>query len=168
MQNIPNIWSQNPYWLKDTCVCMCVYLMCYYTCYYTNILCIIYSSINCMQHKILSIIPITQWVNHIGILWSKYNPTLKTTYRQLVWHLLLFCPTILFYFIFKDLFIWQTEITSRQSSRQREREEQAPRWAESLIRGLIPGPWDHDLSRRQRLNPLIHPGAPPYTFLSQC
>ena len=24
----------------------------------------------------------------------------------------------------------------------------------------IPGPWDHDLSRRQMLNRLSHPGAP--------
>ena len=28
------------------------------------------------------------------------------------------------------------------------------------MRGSIPGPWDHDLSRRQKLNPLSHPGAP--------
>ena len=26
--------------------------------------------------------------------------------------------------------------------------------------GLIPGSWDHDLSRRQTLNPLSHPGTP--------
>ena len=26
--------------------------------------------------------------------------------------------------------------------------------------GLIPGPWDHDLNRRQQLNPLSHAGAP--------
>ena len=29
-----------------------------------------------------------------------------------------------------------------------------------LMRGLIPGPWDHDLSQRQMLNHLSHPGAP--------
>ena len=28
-----------------------------------------------------------------------------------------------------------------------------------LMRGLIPGPWDHDLSRRQMLNHLSHSGA---------
>ena len=35
---------------------------------------------------------------------------------------------------------------------QREREKQAPGEAGSLIQGLIPGPWDHDLSPRQMLN----------------
>ena len=28
------------------------------------------------------------------------------------------------------------------------------------MRGWIPGPWDHDLSQRQMLNHLRHPGAP--------
>ena len=32
--------------------------------------------------------------------------------------------------------------------------------------GLIPGPWDHDLSQRQRLNQLSHPGAPFILFLN--
>ena len=31
--------------------------------------------------------------------------------------------------------------------------------------GSIPGPWDHDLSWRQTLNPLSHPGAPCSFFL---
>ena len=30
----------------------------------------------------------------------------------------------------------------------------------SLLRGLIPGPWDHDLSQRQMLSQLSHPGIP--------
>ena len=30
----------------------------------------------------------------------------------------------------------------------------------SPTQGSIPGPWDHDLSRRQTLNRLSHPGAP--------
>lgn len=29
----------------------------------------------------------------------------------------------------------------------------------------IPGPWDHDLSPRQMVNPLSHPGFPPLQFL---
>ena len=29
-----------------------------------------------------------------------------------------------------------------------------------LMRSLIPGPWDHDLSQRQTLNQLSHPDAP--------
>ena len=32
--------------------------------------------------------------------------------------------------------------------------------------GLIPGSWDHDLSQRQLLNPLSHPGAPVITFIA--
>ena len=75
---------------------------------------------------------------------------------------------IMWFFIFLRfyLFIWQRErkITSRQSSRKKERGKQAPCWAESLMQGLIPGPWDHDLSRRQRLNPLSHLGTPPPHF----
>ena len=30
------------------------------------------------------------------------------------------------------------------------------------MRDLIPGPWDHDLSRRQTLNRLSHPGTAPF------
>ena len=29
-----------------------------------------------------------------------------------------------------------------------------------VMQGLIPGPWDHDLSQRQMLNHLSHPGTP--------
>ena len=32
------------------------------------------------------------------------------------------------------------------------------------MRDSIPGPWDHDLSRRQTLNHLSHPGAQIWTF----
>ncbi|VCX31594.1 unnamed protein product, partial [Gulo gulo] len=40
---------------------------------------------------------------------------------------------------------------SRGSSMQREREGQICQ-AGSLMRGPMPGPWDHNLSRRQTLN----------------
>ena len=43
---------------------------------------------------------------------------------------------------------------------QREREKQTPRWAGSPMWDLIPRPWVHDLSWRQTLNQLSHPGAP--------
>ena len=43
-------------------------------------------------------------------------------------------------------------------------EKETPHWAESLMWGSIPGPWDHDLSQKQTLNPLIHPGAPEIFF----
>ena len=72
------------------------------------------------------------------------------------------CP-----FFLKILFIYLTEreITSRQRGRQRERGKQAPCRAESPMRGLIPGPWDHDLSQRRGFNPLSHPGVLAFSFL---
>ena len=33
--------------------------------------------------------------------------------------------------------------------------------------GSVPGPWDHDLSWRQMLNLLRHPGAPPLLFFEK-
>ena len=50
------------------------------------------------------------------------------------------------------------ESTSRRS--WREREKQAFYWGGSPMQGLIPEPWDHDLSWRQTLNQLSHPGSP--------
>ena len=49
---------------------------------------------------------------------------------------------------------------------QREREKQTPCWAGKSTRGWIPGPWDHDLSWRQSLNWLSHPGGPIHTLYS--
>ena len=46
-----------------------------------------------------------------------------------------------------------------RGKRQREREKQTPLRAGSLTWGSILGPWDHDLSRRQMLNRLSHPGT---------
>ena len=46
----------------------------------------------------------------------------------------------------------------------RERDRQASHWSESLTCGSIPGPWDHDLSQRQMLNWLSHPGTPSIFF----
>ena len=71
-------------------------------------------------------------------------------------------------FFFKSLFIWQRERDhkhtqkSRGSKRGRSRlhTEQGAR----RIWGSIPGPWDHDLSRRQMLNRLSHPGIPRFSL----
>ena len=54
--------------------------------------------------------------------------------------------------------------STSQGEGQREREKQTPHWAGSLMQGLITGPWDHDLSQRQTLNWLSHPGAPGNPF----
>ena len=41
----------------------------------------------------------------------------------------------------------------RERQRHRQREKQAPRGIGGmLMRDLVPGPWDHALSRRQSLN----------------
>jgi len=45
----------------------------------------------------------------------------------------------------------------------RDTEKEAEGEAGSL-RDLIPGPWDHDLSQRQALNHLSHPGVQGKTF----
>ena len=50
--------------------------------------------------------------------------------------------------------------TSKRGGRWREREKDTPCWPGSPTQGLIPGPWDHDLSQRQMLNGLSHPGTP--------
>ena len=71
------------------------------------------------------------------------------------------------------LLIWQRE--SRESSRQKEREKQAegkeklaPCRAGSLMWGSSPGPWDHDLSRRQMLTWLSHQGSVSSFISSLC
>ena len=53
----------------------------------------------------------------------------------------------------------------REKDRERKREKQGPHWAGTLMRGWIPGCWDHKLSWRQTLNQLSHPGAPKYRIL---
>ena len=59
------------------------------------------------------------------------------------------------------LFIWERESMSwrQRMEAEAEREKQTRHWAGGLTRDLIPGPWDHNLSWRQTLNPLSHPGS---------
>jgi len=57
---------------------------------------------------------------------------------------------ITIFLIFIYLFIFQRVGEHKQG--EWEGEKQASRWAGSLMRGSIPGPWDHDLSRRQTFN----------------
>ena len=68
----------------------------------------------------------------------------------------------LFFFFLKILFDREQASTSRGRDRQhwqREREKRALHGVGILTWGLIPGHWDHDLSWRQTLNWLSHPGA---------
>ena len=53
----------------------------------------------------------------------------------------------------------ERERESRRSDRQRGKEKQTPHRAGSPTQGLIPGSQDHDLSQRQTLQQLSHPGA---------
>ena len=63
------------------------------------------------------------------------------------------------FFLKKFLFIWQKERKHKQGEQQRAREKKASYWAENLMWDLISGPWDHNLSWRQMLNQLSHPGT---------
>ena len=89
------------------------------------------------------------------VYYKPLRPLWKTTNEEL--DSPLFFKTIYFIFL-KSLF--DRESTSRGSGRQREKEEQVPHWTGSPMQGSVPGPWDHDLSWRQTLNQLSHPGAP--------
>ena len=60
----------------------------------------------------------------------------------------------------KNIFIDSLEKEKESmSSEEEQREKQIPRWAKSPVQGSIPGPWDHDLTWRQMLNWLSHPGT---------
>ena len=50
-------------------------------------------------------------------------------------------------------------LRASMSEGQRQREKEAPCSAGSWMQGPTPGPWDHDLSQRQRLNWLSHPSS---------
>ena len=60
------------------------------------------------------------------------------------------------------LFIWESEWVRKhkEGEEKRKSEKQDPHWAGSLTWGSNPGPWDRDLSQRQTLNWLNHPGTP--------
>ena len=73
----------------------------------------------------------------------------------------------LFYFIvythhsvsfFLRFYLFERKRAQEQGEGKGEREKQTPHWAGSLSQGWIPGPWDHDLSPRQLLSQLGHPG----------
>ena len=68
---------------------------------------------------------------------------------------------IYIFFLRFCLFIWQ----SQRTQWQRERGKQASGEEGSPMQGWIPGSWDHDLSRRQMLNWLSHPGTPIILFV---
>ena len=77
------------------------------------------------------------------------------------------CYIIIYLFI---LFIHEREREVHMSwgEGQRERDKQTPHWAGSLKQDSVPGPGDHDLSQRQTLNQLSHPGTPRYHFFDGC
>ena len=101
-----------------------------------------------------------------------YLETTKKLYTYLIYANLNVLHSVLMFLLFWRC-IWQGERmresmnTGRRSSRQREREKQTPHWAQNLTWGLIPGPWDHDLSWGEMLNCMSHPGDPILMFLSR-
>ena len=67
---------------------------------------------------------------------------------------------LLYLFIFKVLFIYLTERERSQAGGVGEGEGKVGfHWAGSWTQGLIPRPWDHDLSLKQMLNRLSYPGT---------
>ena len=58
--------------------------------------------------------------------------------------------------VFKFLFIWEKREQAWAEGRGRGKGSRAGTWTG----GLIPGPWDHDLSQRQMVNWLSYQGAP--------
>ena len=72
----------------------------------------------------------------------------------------LFRPFVLRFYLF------ERKQEARENKRRGvQRKKQTPRWAGSQMWGSIPGPWDYDLSWRQLLNWLSHPGIPIPVFL---
>ena len=87
-----------------------------------------------------------------------YSSHLVTTLPQM--------PSSFFFFFFKIFYLSERERESTNMGKgQREREKQTPPRSRKPMYGSIPGPWDHDLSWRQTLNQLSHPGTPPNAFL---
>ena len=117
-----------------------------------------------------SVIPVIS-VNSSLLLFSSFTlPQLHWLFAVAWTYSLSSClrPSFSFFFFKKRfyLIIWQRECEreqaerqaegesiSKRRGRQREREKQVPHWA----RSPTPGPWNHDLSRRQMLNQLSHP-----------
>ena len=63
---------------------------------------------------------------------------------------------------YKFSFFFKIYLFIRERKREHtegERKKQIPHWAGSQMWGLIPGPQDHGLSQRQKLNQLSHLGA---------
>ena len=85
-----------------------------------------------------------------------YSLTERTVVRnkKMLENTLMFTVALFFK---KILFDTKSEHKCRSA---REREKQAPRWARSSTWGSVPGPRNHDLSWRQTLHRLSHPGAP--------
>lgn len=96
---------------------------------------------------------------HLEKLWAMLRS--KDSPCQRSWNRPIYAQWFFFLKILFLFYLTEREITSRQRGRQRERGKQAPCWAESPMRDSIPGPRDHDLSRRQLSNQLSHPGVPP-------
>ena len=72
-------------------------------------------------------------------------------------------PGVPLFFLRIFIWDWVKERKNRWAGWTGEQEEKhTPHWAGNLMWDSISGPWDHDLSKRERLNWLSHPGAPKF------
>ena len=112
----------------------------------------------------------------VRVLWNQKNRIGALVFLAVCpkWTVLDFCLSSSFYsfvlsfsgiFFLMILFLWERE---KESMSKEERERETPHWAGSPTQGSIPGPWDHDLSRREALTRLSPPGTPVLAaFLNQ-
>ena len=87
-------------------------------------------------------------------------------------HILIFNVMIMPPLLFLRLYLFIQQIESTHMQKQEEQQAEGEREADSPLSrepatGLVPGPWDHNLSQRQMLHQLNHPRAPGlHSFLS--
>ncbi|XP_027455540.2 transmembrane protein 156 isoform X3 [Zalophus californianus] len=108
---------------------------------------------------------------HLEMDVKNFTCSMKITWYVLVLVVFIFFLILTLHKILEShrrMWKWRNFIYLFMRDREREREaerEAGSQGAGSPMRDLIPGPWDHDLSPRQTLNHLSHPGAPTSALL---
>ena len=104
-----------------------------------------------------------KFAHHFSLVFIvKFKVSLQEIWEQLI--LFCFCCLPLLFFL-RFLFIYLRRVSEREHSwgggkRSRGKRRSRLHWAGSQTQGSVPGPWDRDLSSRQVLNRLSHPGTP--------
>ncbi|XP_073747638.1 transmembrane protein 156 isoform X2 [Callorhinus ursinus] len=108
---------------------------------------------------------------HLEMDVKNFTCSMKITWYVLVLVVFIFFLILTLHKILEShrrMWKWRNFIYLFMRDREREREaerEAGSQGAGSPMRDLIPGPWDNDLSPRQTLNHLSHPGAPTSALL---